>query len=70
MAFKLAYFTSALVTIMGMNHLFLGDLRSLTIALLAYTALAQVLPDDCTRTYDVVVGDVCDAISAAQNVST
>ncbi|KAF5363374.1 hypothetical protein D9756_001059 [Leucocoprinus leucothites] len=52
MAFKLAYFTSALVTIM------------------AYTALAQVLPDDCTRTYDVVVGDVCDAISAAQNVST
>ncbi|KAI0785940.1 hypothetical protein C8Q75DRAFT_294400 [Abortiporus biennis] len=34
------------------------------------TVLPRQLPDNCARTYTVQLGDVCDSISAAHNVST
>ncbi|EIM83867.1 uncharacterized protein STEHIDRAFT_82762 [Stereum hirsutum FP-91666 SS1] len=45
--------------------------QSIVAALVALPFVAQsALAADCTRNYTIQAGDVCDSISAAQNVST
>jgi len=45
-------------------------LLSSIVALILSSASASVLAQSCTRSYTVEAGDICDGISAAQNVST
>ncbi|KXN82893.1 hypothetical protein AN958_01962 [Leucoagaricus sp. SymC.cos] len=66
MAFKLTLFAAALTAIISRDS---TSTRVLVLTILASTAIAQV-PNNCSRTYKVVLGDTCDKISAAQNVST
>ncbi|PSR81320.1 hypothetical protein PHLCEN_2v6399 [Hermanssonia centrifuga] len=43
---------------------------SVLVALVALPFVAQSVAADCTRTYTITDGDICDSISAAHNVST
>ncbi|KAF9010959.1 hypothetical protein BDZ89DRAFT_1024395 [Hymenopellis radicata] len=45
--------------------------NAVTVALVALPFVAQsVLAGDCMRSYKISEGDICDSISASQNVST
>ncbi|KAF8907750.1 hypothetical protein CPB85DRAFT_1223114 [Mucidula mucida] len=45
--------------------------NAITVALVALPFVAQsVLAGDCLRSYKISEGDICDSISAANNVST